>query len=1682
MELIENPTGIVIKVKLEGLAGAKRPVYTPDDIIAMRAGTGKMVHILDQDSPKTFTYQGQQYYYAGNALCGAGRPSKTYPQGSSRSIGAGGMDAYGSPIERNYLSKGGKPLPITISCYRCLKIHALNKGPVFERDFAPTTEGHTLKHDMLPGGREGFYGEGDYGKGRDLWAKEKVSPGLVDKEIREAAVDREYWGEDRELFRVGAPYARTQPETIEPYQATARRFGFEDPKGQVGTTPKTDILSKGSRKTKPNPALKVGDRIAEGGRKGTVKAFHSKGTVDVKFDDMDYVIRRQLPMVKRLNPDTRAQIQEMINTAPSSWKTMFKRYKLGSKPSVGELIQTVLEFTPSMNKYGRKGAKVYSPPPAVRSNALKGLKLSHRHNYTSASGIGLVRAMQLATEPKVWKRTVERMDSYFERHQKDKQSSRFGNQISPSRGYMAWLNWGGDEGYRWSSKLLRKEAPMVKRLNPSKRVQGIIYENYNPFTAQFTAQVQGIYESEVRKALKKKSTTKFKNAKTGARLDAKLSHGKIRKLLSTAFAIATRVGQKQGYLRKGTHKPTAKGRKRAQERQKDTKHLWENILDYETTLYLSRKKKESRILKKGLRYYIMPSGDYALSLSAAIKRIQDKGGKKKKAVNPRRRRNAKKKIVSPVFGTKTADRSDKQIRVYAARKPFRIREKGKEVMVGWYIDFMIEGPRGAFAIPSFNRYHRMGLREADISAFHYLMKTPETPQFFGSPQEMAIKEKSFWARKWGKTGYEATPQKIEILEMWKKIPDRKGRRLSEGQQSNEISLWEMCNAIALNYNTKFEGDNPTSAILENLYELKDLGLIETAPPQKKAASKRIKKVRKELKNAETMLEKAEALVKSLSSMSKSKKTKKEREYKEAKKEAEEEVGRLRAQLHLEREKAKKKWKFPANDTLQWMVSQKGKHYAERLDLIQSTRGGSDRNLNLYNPLFVYKEPRGLRKPEKGIEIIEVGGEKLKVETERIVGKQITKFRATPGEIYYEPYSFDYGSEKRWNSLAERKGDRGGKLKWKEVCQALSMALTSYAKDNRMKKKDVQDMLLSGQFGDTGIPGSETYLQSLTLIQWSKVGPFLLNAYEKGYTDILLSALNQSKIAKNVIGYAQIDIPLPSEGYTTTKKAFPTRTQKTFKKGKKKEKEGPTQTLEMTGEISFGESAPLKKKTSKKLQKEPPKKTTQKPKQPKKTTRQGDKRVEKIVSGGQTGADQGGLEAAVQLRIPTGGWIPKGFKIRTAPRTDSFDPSLKKYGLKETKEATYPPRRKKNIEMADATLIYAVDAKSPGTKGTKKDADERRKPVLIIDPTNHGEAVKATLDFMKRHRPTVLNVAGNAEYRSTGIQQQVRDILIEALSGKKPTRLARPPLKPKTRFKTVEGDLFDYVGKADAIGITTNLQTNDVGFARMGAGIAKAADRKYHLRAPYGKLLTAGVTWVIPIKEVRDTVILAVPTKNYPSKPSPPALVERSLQQLVILTAERGWKNVAIPLLGAGLGKLPMTTLKPLLEKYLDDRFTVVVLPQKKSAPKRKTKPKTKAAFRGKYDFLSNMYPTKLTITNQHGTFTFDSAEAMFQASKFDPNQWTKFVGIDGYEAKKLGRKIRLSPKERAEWDRRRLKAMEAVLHLKFSNPTLKSKLKATGNEPLIEENTWGDKFWGTVNGQGDNHLGEILMKIRNRIQ
>lgn len=131
-------------------------------------------------------------------------------------------------------------------------------------------------------------------------------------------------------------------------------------------------------------------------------------------------------------------------------------------------------------------------------------------------------------------------------------------------------------------------------------------------------------------------------------------------------------------------------------------------------------------------------------------------------------------------------------------------------------------------------------------------------------------------------------------------------------------------------------------------------------------------------------------------------------------------------------------------------------------------------------------------------------------------------------------------------------------------------------------------------------------------------------------------------------------------------------------------------------------------------------------------------------------------------------------------------------------------------------------------------------------------------------------------------------------------------------------------------------------------------------------------------------------------------------------------------------------------------------------------------FEGRYDFLNNFYPASLTIDG----YNFFNSEAAYQAFKCrNPADYEQFFELNGDEAKRLGRKVEL----RNDWEKIKLSIMEKVVRAKFTqNPHLARYLIETGNTELIEGNHWRDVFWGVYlkNGEGENHLGKILMKIR----
>jgi hypothetical protein len=106
-------------------------------------------------------------------------------------------------------------------------------------------------------------------------------------------------------------------------------------------------------------------------------------------------------------------------------------------------------------------------------------------------------------------------------------------------------------------------------------------------------------------------------------------------------------------------------------------------------------------------------------------------------------------------------------------------------------------------------------------------------------------------------------------------------------------------------------------------------------------------------------------------------------------------------------------------------------------------------------------------------------------------------------------------------------------------------------------------------------------------------------------------------------------------------------------------------------------------------------------------------IEKVISSGQTGADQGALRAARACGIPTRGWAPLGYLVETPDgRGDVAAPFLTTWGLIECLELGYAARTRANVRDSDATL-WPGDWNSPGGKATLDACRIQDKPFLIV---------------------------------------------------------------------------------------------------------------------------------------------------------------------------------------------------------------------------------------------------------------------------------------------------------------------------------------------------------------------------------
>jgi len=145
---------------------------------------------------------------------------------------------------------------------------------------------------------------------------------------------------------------------------------------------------------------------------------------------------------------------------------------------------------------------------------------------------------------------------------------------------------------------------------------------------------------------------------------------------------------------------------------------------------------------------------------------------------------------------------------------------------------------------------------------------------------------------------------------------------------------------------------------------------------------------------------------------------------------------------------------------------------------------------------------------------------------------------------------------------------------------------------------------------------------------------------------------------------------------------------------------------------------------------------------------------KIVSGGQTGADRAALDWALAHGVECGGWCPKGRRAE-----DGVIPFA--YPLTETPSSDYAQRTEWNVRDSDATVIFSLARRlTGGSRLTRDLAAHYGKPFLHVHPAlAAGHLLR---EFLERHRIRVLNVAGPRASGEAEVGAYVRRTLDEVL--------------------------------------------------------------------------------------------------------------------------------------------------------------------------------------------------------------------------------------------------------------------------------------------------------------------------------
>jgi ribA/ribD-fused uncharacterized protein len=135
------------------------------------------------------------------------------------------------------------------------------------------------------------------------------------------------------------------------------------------------------------------------------------------------------------------------------------------------------------------------------------------------------------------------------------------------------------------------------------------------------------------------------------------------------------------------------------------------------------------------------------------------------------------------------------------------------------------------------------------------------------------------------------------------------------------------------------------------------------------------------------------------------------------------------------------------------------------------------------------------------------------------------------------------------------------------------------------------------------------------------------------------------------------------------------------------------------------------------------------------------------------------------------------------------------------------------------------------------------------------------------------------------------------------------------------------------------------------------------------------------------------------------------------------------------------------------------------------------SFSGPFRFLSNFYEFRWPIVCEH-RLRYLTVENAYQASKsMYYNDRKDIKDLPPAKAKIAGHNLK---NLRPDWEQvKRAIMLELLLQKFINNEDCRAWLLETGTAELIEGNHWGDVEWGVCNGRGENHLGKLLMQVRD---